>query len=430
MIRSVSLWHVTPADIGVEFFDPTDTVLTSDEKLYQLVNDPSIPVDKTDYSKKDYKAIAFMRSFLQKVKTAGEGQVHFVPDFPGIIGCIGKFAVTERINCYIMVSGIVVFYERGESIPIEDEAYFSLPAFYERQVYEDDYCCNPDTTPRKKPLYDFLKLLWRCAEDRKYIHSATDKFGNNGIEYTLCITMIDDPDLVSNKLSDQMKKNMRALLDTSAFSNVLHENQWGLIRQRIDNDDFSDLKLKELSETLVFADNWSGVLLAGDLTNNDMCIKWLMEFEIFLQSQWLLFDAYCENIARTDMSPIELQEILNRVEYVKVKLDNDISSNMEQSRHVMRNSLIESSDINTIYQKMHGMLTNKLKLKIMANDKKKSHFALFTDLSLLVIAVMQIYSVVAELLAKESLGKTDIISLAIITLITVISAWAMIKGRQ
>lgn len=64
MIRSVSLWHVTPADIGVEFFDPTDTVLTSDEKLYQLVNDPSIPVDKTDYSKKDYKAIAFMRSFL------------------------------------------------------------------------------------------------------------------------------------------------------------------------------------------------------------------------------------------------------------------------------------------------------------------------------------------------------------------------------
>lgn len=130
------------------------------------------------------------------------------------------------------------------------------------------------------------------------------------------------------------------------------------------------------------------------------------------------------------MSPIELQEILNRVEFVKGRLDNDISSNMEQSRHLMRNSLIESSEINTIYQKMHSMLTNKLKLKIMDYDKKKSHFALFSDLSLLVIAVMQVYSVVAELFAKDSFSKTDTMSLIIIVLITVISAWAMIKGRQ
>ena len=179
------------------------------------------------------------------------------------------------------------------------------------------------------------------------------------------MTMIDVPGLVSNRVDEQMKKNIRAPLDTSAFNNIYNEGQWNVIRERIDTDDISDLNLKELSENLVFADNWSGVVVAGDLKKNLTCLTWLMTFEIFLQSNWLLFDAYSENVARQDMSAIELQGVLNRVEYVKVMIDNDISSNMEPSRHVMNNSLIESSDINTVYSKIHVMVSNKLKMKIM-----------------------------------------------------------------
>jgi len=429
MIRSVSLWHITPADLGVEFLDPTNTVLSADEKLYQLVNDTSIPVRKQDYSESDYRSLLFMRRFLSTVRSRlGEGSA-FVDAFPGIIGCIAKYSITEKLFCYIMVSGIAVFFEKGAPIPFEDERYFSLPTFYERQIYEDDYCNNPECTPVKKPVYDFLHLLWDCVGVKEYHYSSSESFGNQGIQYTLCITMIDDPDLVSNHISQQMKRNIRALIDTSAFNNILQKSQWELIKTRIDDDDISDLKLLELSETLVFADNWSGVLLAGDLANNDTCIKWFLEFEIFLQSQWLLFSAYCENVARKDMSAMELQGILNRVEFVKVKLDNDISSNMEQCRHIMRNSLIASSDINTIYHRMHGLVTNKLKMKVMSDEKKKSRFALFSDLSLLVIALLQIYGVVGELLAKESFAQNDLITMAVMLLITAVCIWMMVKGR-
>ncbi len=430
MIRSVSLWHVTPADLGVEFFDPTETVLSTDEKLYRLVNDPGVAIDKHVYSKKDYQSLLYMRKFLHNVRAALKPPAAFCEEYPGIEGCIAKYMVHENLFCYIMVSGIAVFYERGNPIPFEDENYFSLPVFYERQICEDDYCTNPECTPRKKPLYDFLHLLWRCVDKKKYIYSATPNFGNNGIEYTLCITMVDVPDLISNNVDLQLKKNIRALLDTSAFNNILQEDHWELIKKRIDDDDISDLQLQELSDNLIFADNWSGVLLAGDLTNNEMCLRWFMEFELFLQANWLLFDAYCENVARINMSPIELQEILNRVEFVKVKLDNDISSNMEQCRHIMRNSLIESSDINTIYHRMYGMVSNKLKLKLMNEDKEKSRFALFSDISLLVIAILQIYSVIEGFLGKDTFGQKDLLSLGITLLICVVCIWVMIKGKR
>ena len=242
--------------------------------------------------------------------------------------------------------------------------------------------------------------------------------------------MVDVPDLTANQVDKQLCKNIRALLDTSAFNNVLSDKHWPAIKDRIDNDDYSDLTLRPLSDNLVFADNWSGVVLAGDLKDNEHCLRWFMEFEIFLQAHWLLFDAYCENVTRMDMTPIQLQGILNRADVLKVMLDNDISSNMEQCRHEMRNSLIQSSDILTIYQRMYGIVSNKLKLKLMNEEKNKSRFALFSDISLLIIAVLQIYNVIESLLAKESLGQTDIVSLLIVAGIGALCAWMMVKGKN
>ena len=431
MIQQVSLWHLTPVDLGIEFYDPTTTALEAGPALYALVNDPDARPDRDRYSKADYKAVRKMQEFLEEVRRRIDGtEVTFVDTFPGIDGCIAKYQVTERMFCYVLASGIAVFYEIGLPIEYADEKYFSLEVFHARQVYEDDYCVNPEETARKKPLYDFLRLLWKCVGRKEFSYSASDDYCNHGISYTLCITMVHIPGLVSNQVDDQLKRNFRALLDTSAFSNILSEEQWPAIRQRIDSDDISDLQLKELSETLVFADNWSGVLIAGDLEKNRTCITWLMEFEIFLQANWFLFDAYCQNIVRQDLSAVELQGILNRVEMIKVKLDNDISSNMEQSRHIMRNSLIASSDIGTIYSKMHGLVTSKMKLKVMDNDHKKSRFALFSDLSLLIIALLEVYGVINELLYKEAFTRQDLITTVIMLGIAAVCVFIMVRGHD
>ena len=55
MIDSISLWHVTPTDIGVEFLDPTDTALATDEWFYHIANHPEVPIARQDFSKSDRK---------------------------------------------------------------------------------------------------------------------------------------------------------------------------------------------------------------------------------------------------------------------------------------------------------------------------------------------------------------------------------------
>lgn len=71
---------------------------------------------------------------------------------------------------------------------------------------------------------------------------------------------------------------------------------------------------------------------------------------------------------------------------------------------------------------MGRLVSNKLKMKTMSDEKKKSRFALFSDLSLLVIAPLRIYDVVGELLAKDTFSQND--------LITVVCIWVMVKGRK
>lgn len=434
MINEISLWHVTPVHIGTEFFDATTSVLDANEELYNLVNSYEQPLSPKNYNKNDLISLKRMRDFLHELKEnslkSKEYNIVFHKLYPNIAGCIAKFEITANMFCYIMCNGTAVFLDYGEPIEITDEKYFSIPAFYKRQVYEDDYCISKEETPRKKPLYYFLNLLWESMGSASNHYSSSKDFRNNGVSYTLCIAMIDAPSLVANNLDESIKKNINAMMDTTPFNHVYNKEQWPLIKQRIDEYTTINPRLKELSENLIFVDDWSGVIVAGDLRKNENCITWFMEFEIILQSNWLLFDAYCENALRQDLSSIELQSMINRVEFMKISLDNDISSNMEQSRHIMRNSLIESSDINVIYSRMYGILENKLNLRVMSDDKKKSKFALLSDISLLVIAILEIYGVINELVNTNSFGKDNLLVMAIMTIITIGCIWIMVKGRS
>ena len=192
----------------------------------------------------------------------------------------------------------------GSAIPFSEEKYFYVPVFMERQKYEDDYCLNRDASAQKEPLYQFLKQLRRCLGEDQNLFSTTEAFGNHGISYTLCLTMIHAPNMISTQISESFLKNVNSLLDTSPFSSIYDTNQWGLIKSRVDAFSADRTQIKELSENLIFADSWSGVVVAGDLEHNQKCINWLMEFEIYLQSHWLLFDAYCENVMRQSLSVI------------------------------------------------------------------------------------------------------------------------------
>ena len=93
------------------------------------------------------------------------------------------------------------------------------------------------------------------------LYSSSKSFRNNSVSYTLCVTMVDVPELVSNKMDENFVKNLNALLDTSPFNNIYDESQWELIKLRIDEYDINNPQIKELSENLIFADSWSGVAL-------------------------------------------------------------------------------------------------------------------------------------------------------------------------
>ena len=96
-----------------------------------------------------------------------------------------------------------------------------------------------------------MDILWSCAGKRDRKFSSSRDYHNNGIAYTLCITAIDIPSLSANDLDPQLLKNIYALNETSAFNNIYQLDQWGAIRQRIDCDDFSDIRYLKLSENLM-----------------------------------------------------------------------------------------------------------------------------------------------------------------------------------
>ena len=65
------MWHITPIDLGVEFLNPTDTLLEVNHILYNLVNS-DIVIDKKKYSKTDYASLMKMRLFLSEMKKIDE----------------------------------------------------------------------------------------------------------------------------------------------------------------------------------------------------------------------------------------------------------------------------------------------------------------------------------------------------------------------
>ena len=400
------------------------------------MNVPSVATNAKKYGKDDYLALLFMREYLSRVRQAVLdasdplfANVEFVSSFPNVTNCISKIIINDHLNCYIMINGTAVFYDIGDPIRITDTEYFSISAFYARQVYEDDYCNNPDISATKEPVYRLMDILWSCTKNRERKFSASRDYHNNGIAYTLCITAIDIPSLSANEPDPQLLKNIYALNETSAFNKIYQLDQWGAIRHRIDHDNISDIRYLKLSENLIFSDSWAGVVFAGDLQKNWHCYEWFLEFEIYLQSQWLMFDAYCEEIVREDYSTIELQNMLNVVENDAIRIRNDIGSNLEQSRLNMRKSLIQTSNIWVIYDKMHDILDNKFKLKMMYEDKQKKHFAFLSDVALLIIAVLQVYGVIREILEFGTLGQADILSLGVTILIIIVCIWIMSKGR-
>ena len=65
----------------------------------------------------------------------------------------------------------------------------------------------------------------------------------------------------------------------------------------------------------------------------------------------------------------------------------------------------------------------------MYEEKQKKHFAFLSDVALLIIAVLQIYGVIREIMEFGTMGKIDILSLSVTVIIIIVCIWIMSKGR-
>ena len=323
----------------------------------------------------------------------------------------------------------MVFFEIGNPINVEEEKYFSYDMFKERKIYEDDYCSNKEVTDRKRLIYELIDLVWEVAgRNRRY--TATEDFCIHGIPYTLCMEMVDIKNFDVSKISEELKKNIHCMNETTPFSNILNEGEKSTILNCIDRFDTSSFKYIAASDSLLFTDSWAGVVLAGDIEHNiDTALAWVLKFEVYLQSQWCFFNFLLEDSIRTDLSHLQLREKIDIAKYEKISLENDISSTMEQTRKHIRSSLIISSEINVIYGKMIGILENRYTLKSIQNEKKKTRFSMFTDFMLLLIALFQIYTVI-EAFAYEGFDIKDLIPIGVVLFLSIIGMIFIIKSKK
>ena len=112
-IRKASLWHITPIDIGIDFYNPTISTFTIDYETYALVSPQNKNKMPNYYSHSDIVVLNKLRKFnsdfvnlLKKTKTNVINKFAYIENFPEIKDCFCCFKFSENLFLHFLTNGI------------------------------------------------------------------------------------------------------------------------------------------------------------------------------------------------------------------------------------------------------------------------------------------------------------------------------------
>lgn len=350
-------------------------------------------------------------------------------------GCLYAGTLADDCNYNIFDTGICVITIKDKSIELNTEM-FAID--YGNNRKENHGKIFSWEHPLSEDIRRFIEAL------REIVHSSAEKirlsgyntFENQGMSYVMTLSFFHMPDMCvifdKDKLPRSVKQNLSAILDPSILfleDSAIYNNDSGTeLKKRILSnldDDLSYPDYEKRKHICAFM-SWSSVIVLGNISEMDYLDY--VSLEINLQNSW--YYVYCLEKEIEDYSAENHEGLTQREVQLKINEISMYSGDLVHfrdsslpSRYInLQKGLVRTSGLNTHINRYLSKLKNICKMLQLENQEKQRKYSRGSEILLMLIASMQIFPIVENIVRGTSTWITYvfimIIALAGVVLLT------------
>src|SRR5690606_8451735 len=239
-------------------------------------------------------------------------------------------------------------------------------------------------------------------------YSSNSEYKKLGFSYVLTIYLLRLDSRWSNNFEDtpSLQKQVKLLMNPYSLYDVLDLTKSEGIKRKISNiNEVGELEEIKLDGSIICS-SWSGVII---LTKNEDIIDKVLSIQSKIQSVWFLFDCLMDNIKNKSYTRMELEEHRSLIQLINVDIKNIVSANMHTSDIKIIESFIKTSNFNVISEKLETLLNTIINIEEVKIDKKKTKYALITEMLLVFITLISIYEPLKDIVENGITEKGIIV---------------------
>lgn len=269
-----------------------------------------------------------------------------------------------------------------------------------------------------------MNIVWSSVYKMIRPFSASENYKHNGLSYVMSIYHIIDN---SKNLEQGCNNDIDLLMNPGILSKIEKEEQWNSIKDKIKKYKKRGYKCEELNDESFVASSWSAVAVVEE--KDIGIISKIINYEIYLQASWFLFDCIIDNIKNNKFSNLDLQKERSLVTNVSLDISNVLSANMSTNEKNVMESIYDTSGINTLKDKLFLLLDNRIAIEEAKISEKQGLYGIITEILLVLFTLVSIYEPLKNLISGN-ICKTDLIIGSIMIVILIVCSILIIgKGK-
>lgn len=340
------------------------------------------------------------------------------------INCSKKYmciaTIDEYTQCMLLKNGIGIFVIKYLPVSEKTEFQVKFKDFPECLLYYNKKSTQKNILDQEgdfKNLREFMQIVWNSTTETTRNLSANISYKHQGLSYVMSIYH-----LIESNYQEQL--NLNLLMNPNILSNILSDNQWDSIKEKIPICDKKEYSCIDFDGTSKVLSSWSAVaVLEKEETETIMKIS---AYEIELQACWFLFDCMIDNVSKTDMGLVDLQKSKNLMTNTSLEINMILSANMSTSEREIMNNIYATSEIRMLEKKLVLLLENRIALAEAKLSEKQGIYSTVTEILLVVFTLVSIYEPMKDMMIG-TLSKTDIIVGVFMLILFIISTIFIIK---
>ncbi|MEK4251896.1 hypothetical protein [Paenibacillus sp. FSL W7-1287] len=352
------------------------------------------------------------------------------------------YKLTSDIECLIYNYGVGVFIIRDNNVDEYKYCWDSNEGFSKDLAFNYYYIrkrqqsnilkdCSDDMFNLKylRRIRKFMRVAWEQIKLKTRNYSSNSEYKKLGFSYVLTIYLLRLDSRWSNNFEDtpSLQKQVKLLMNPYSLYDVLDLTKSEGIKRKISNiNEVGELEEIKLDGSIICS-SWSGVII---LTKNEDIIDKVLSIQSKIQSVWFLFDCLMDNIKNKSYTRMELEEHRSLIQLINVDIKNIVSANMHTSDIKIIESFIKTSNFNVISEKLETLLNTIINIEEVKIDKKKTKYALITEMLLVFITLINIYEPLKDIVENGITEKGIIVLVTLFIILITIIFFTIRKGNK